>query len=316
LESASTAVPFELPRYQPYRWASAAFTIGLRPTRASEWIQFSPRHADNMLEKRRRLREECARYYRTLPESQPAQRELRARVVAHLTADHADRYSLTGALLRSRGESLTWNLDDPDVEPLRQLSDIIEEDFMLLQEVDGTMRISAASNAYSSSGRLVAAAGQTVQWAHFPVPTLTDQLGGRIDRVLSSVHEETPCERFNWQVTPMRALFFPHADPHRANADAMHAVRDALCREPEGVGQFLFIRVERQTLSRLPESRAVAFSLHTYSDPLASLESDPDGARAMLGLLESYSEARWRYTEMDIVREPLLDYLRKMAATV
>jgi dimethylamine monooxygenase subunit A len=131
--------------------------------------------------------------------------------------------------------------------------------------------------------------------------------------VLSSVHEDTPCERFNWQVTPMATLFFPD-DPHRANASAMHAVRAALGREPGSAGELLFIRVERQTLSRLPDSRAVAFSLHTYSDPLSVLAADPQGARSMLRLLEGYSESRWHYSEMDIVREPLLDYLRRVAA--
>ena len=312
-ERMSAAHSVKPPTYQPYRWASVDFTLGLAPVRRSEWIQFSPRHADNMREKRSRLSAERDRYYRTLPASLDAQRELRDRVLAHLTADHAERYALAGATLTSRHESLTWQLDDPRVEPLRQLSDVIEEDFMLLQELDGAMCITASSNAYSSSGRLVSAVGQTVHWAHIPVPTLSDKLGVRIDRVLSSVHQETPCERFNWQVTPMAGLFFPH-DPHRANADAMHAVRDALCREPGRAGELLFIRVERQTLSRLPDSRAVAFSLHTYSDPLSVLEADPQAARSMLRLLEGYTESRWHYSEMDIVREPLLDYLRRVAA--
>jgi Haem-dependent oxidative N-demethylase, alpha subunit-like len=312
-ERMSAARAVESPAYQPFRWASVDFTIGLRPVRKSEWIQFSSRHADHMREKRSRLSAQRDRYYRTLPESLPAQRELRKLVVAHLATDHADRYALTGSTLTSRHESLTWHLDDRDVEPLRQLSDVIEEDFMLLQELDGVMRITASSNAYSSSGRLVSAIGQTVHWAHIPVPTLSDKLGARIDRVLSSVHEDTPCERFNWQVTPMATLFFPH-DPHRANADAMHSVRDTLCREPGRAGELLFIRVERQTLSRLPASRAVAFSLHTYSDPLSVLGADPQAARSMLNLLEGYSESRWHYSEMDIVREPLLDYLRQVAA--
>ncbi|HVO46263.1 MAG TPA: DUF3445 domain-containing protein [Steroidobacteraceae bacterium] len=303
-----------VPAYQPFRWASADFTLGLRSTRLSEWIQFSPRHADNMREKRKRLHDHTASYYRALPESLEAQRELRDRVVAHLATDHGERYSLSGALLRSHHESLTWRLDDPAVEPLRQLSDIIEEDFMLLQERHGAMRIVATSNAYSSSGRLVSAVGQTVHWAHIPVPTLTDKLGGRIDRVLSSVHEDTPCERFNWQVTPMATLFFPHDDPHQANANAMHAIRDALAREPGRMGELLFIRVERQTLSRLSDSRAVAFSLHTYSDPLASIGTDPAAAKAMLDLLEGYTEDRWHYSEMDIVREPLLAWLRGVAS--
>ena len=310
----STVRAVKSPAYQPYRWASVDFTLGLSSARKSEWIQFSPRHADNMRAKRSRLGAQSDRYYRTLPESLHAQRDLRDRVVAHLATDHPDRYALAGSTLTSRLESLAWQLDDADVEPLRQLSDIIEEDFMLLQELDGAMRITASSNAYSSSGRLVSAVGQTVDWAHIPVPTLTNKLGARIGRVLSSVHEDTPCERFNWQVTPMATLFFPHDDPHRANANAMHAVRDTLCREPDRAGELLFIRVERQTLSRLPAARAVAFSLHTYSDPLSVLEADPQGARSMLRLLEGYSESRWQYSEMDIVREPLLDYLGRVAA--
>jgi dimethylamine monooxygenase subunit A len=309
----SAARPAKSPAYQPYRWASVDFTLGLGPVRTSEWIQFSPRHADNMREKRGRLSEQFDRYYRTLPESVNAQRELRDRVVAHLATDHTDRYALSGSTLTSHHESLAWHLDDPNVEPLRQLSDIIEEDFMLLEELDGVMRITASSNAYSSSGRLVSAVGQTVHWAHIPVPTLSDKLGVRIDRVLSSVHEDTPCERFNWQVTPMGTLFFPH-DPHRANADAMHGVCDALCRDPGSAGELLFIRVERQTLSRLPASGAVAFSLHTYSDPLSVLEADPQAAHSMLRLLEGYSDSRWHYSEMDIVREPLLNYLRRVTA--
>jgi hypothetical protein len=309
----SAAHPIKSPAHQPYRWASVDFTIGLRPVRHSDWIQFSLRHVDNMREKRSRLSAQRDRYYGTLPESLNAQRELRDLVVAHLVNDHADRYTLSGSTLTSRHESLAWHLDDPQVEPLRQLSEVIEEDFMLLQELDGVLRITASSNAYSSSGRLVAAVGQTVHWAHIPVPTLSDKLGVRIDRVLASVHEDTPCERFNWQVTPMATLFFPD-DPHRANADAMHAVRDALYREPGRAGELLFIRVERQTLSRLPTSRAVAFSLHTYSDTLSVLAADPPAALAMLRLLEGYSESRWHYSEMDIVREPLLGYLRRAGA--
>lgn len=299
---------------QPWRWASADFSLGLRAVRPGEWIQFSDSHALNMREKRARLAAEGGRYYRTLPESLAAQHELRDRVVAHLLENHPDRYTRQGSVLTSREEGLDWALDATDIEPLRQLADIIEEDFMLLQPIDGKLRISASSNAYSTSGRLVAAVGKTIDWAHLPVPALTEKLGTRIDRVLDSVHENTPCERFNWQVTPMATLFFPHQNPHEANAAAMRAVHDELSRDPQRAGELLHVRVERQTLTRLPASRAVAFSLHTYSDPLSVVEADREAALKMLRLLEAYSGSRWQYSEMDIVREPLLDYLRQWAA--
>jgi hypothetical protein len=194
-----------------------------------------------------------------------------------------------------------------------QVSYLIEEDFMLLEEVEGTLQITAASNAYSSSGRLVGSVGHDMEWAHEPVPQLTRKLGGKINRVLGSIHAATPCERFNWQITPMATVFFPHDDPHAANAAAMREVLVELCRDPARAGEFLWIRVERQTLARLPDSNAVAFSLHTYSDPLSSMQSDVESVRAIWTLLNNYSEERWKYSEMDIVREPLMIWLEAAA---
>jgi dimethylamine monooxygenase subunit A len=184
---------------------------------------------------------------------------------------------------------------------------------VLLEEVGGTIRITAASNAYSSSGRLVGSVGHEMEWAHEPVPQLTRKLGEKINRVLGSIHAATPCERFNWQITPMATVFFPHEDPHAANARAMREVLAELCRDPARAGEFLWIRVERQTLRRLPDSNAVAFSLHTYSDPLSSMQSDVESVRAIWTLLNNYSEERWKYSEMDIVREPLMTWLEAAA---
>ncbi len=302
------------PCYRPYRWAGADLQLGLRRIRPENWILIGAEHADTMRQKRARLDDHRSFYYRTLPDSLSAQRELRGRVTAHLVADHPKSFERCGSVLRSLITGQTLDLADESTEPLLQLSYLIEEDFMLLDELAGAPRITAASNAYSSSGRLVASVGHDVAWAHEPVPRLTTQLGGRINQVLSSVHAANPCERFNWQVTPLATVFFPHDDPHAANAAAMHAVVETLRRDPARAGELLWMRVERQTLSRLPDSNAVAFSLHTYSDPLACLRSDVESARALLALLNNYSEERWKYSEMDIVREPLMTWLTEVAA--
>jgi dimethylamine monooxygenase subunit A len=302
------------PLYRPYRWAAADFQLGLRPIHPENWILIGAEHAEMMRQKCERLDNHRSFYYRTLPNSLPAQRELRERVVEHLTADHPRSFERSGSVVRSRITGRALDLDDDSTEPLMQMSYLIEEDFMLLEEVGGSVRITAASNAYSSSGRLIAAVGHDVEWAHEPVPQLTHKLGGRINRVLGSIHAATPCERFNWQITPMATVFFPHDDPHAANAAAMRTVFAELCRDPARAGELLWIRVERQTLGRLPDSHAVAFSLHTYSDPLSSLRSDVESVRAIWALLNSYSDDRWKYSEMDIVREPLMIWLEAAAA--
>jgi hypothetical protein len=301
------------PYYRPYRWAAAEFQLGLRPFSPDRWILMEADYAANMREKRELLAAYPDRYYRTLPVSLPAQRELLGRVVAHLLQDYPDRFVRTHSALRSLDTGAEYDLNDRATEPLLLLSNFIEEDFMLIEEVEGSALITAASNAYSSSGRLVASVGRAIDWAHVPVPGLSAMLGRRIDRIVGSVHAATPGERFNWQLTPMASIFFPREDPHAANAAAMHAILDTLRANPERAGDLLWIRVERQTLSRLPDSRAVAFSLHTYSDPLASIQSDVESVRAILALLRAYSPERLKYSEMDIIREPMIAWLESAA---
>jgi hypothetical protein len=301
------------PLYRPYSWAAADFQLGLRPISPKRWVLMGPAYAETMCEKRKLLATYPQFYYRSLPSSIRGQRELRDRVVAHLVADYPEHFVRTGLVIKSLVTGIEWDLRDDSLEPLLQLSNIIEEDFMLIEEVEGSPRITAASNAYSSSGRLVASVGRNIEWAHQPVPNLTDKLGPKINRVIGSVHAATPCERFNWQLTPISTIFFPRDNPHAANAAAMHGVFESLLCNPERAGELLWIRVERQTLSRLPDSHAVAFSLHTYSDPLLSIQSDLQAVRAMLALLHAYSEDRWKYSEMDILREPIINWLESAA---
>jgi hypothetical protein len=305
----------QAPHYRPYRWAGAQFQLGLRPFTLDRWISIEANYAVNMREKCERLAAYPDRYYRALPSSLPAQRELRERVVAHLLTDHAQHFVRSGSVITSVDSNCSFDLDDSRAEPLLQVSQFIAEDFMLIEEVEGSALITAASNVYSSSGRLVASVGRAIDWAHVPVPGLTEMLGRRIDRIVGSVHATTPGERFNWQLTPMASIFFPRDDPHAANAAAMHAILDALRADPRRAGELLWIRVERQTLSRLPGSGAVAFSLHTYSDPLSSIASDAESLRAMLALLRAYSPERLKYSEMDIILEPVIAWLELASAT-
>jgi hypothetical protein len=233
-------------------------------------------------------------------------------VVAHLIEEHAALFSLCGGTLTCAAGSRSWDLNDESIEPLRQLSGFVQEDFMLLQQIDGRLTITAASNAYSSSGRLASSVGRDVRWAHEPVPDLTTTHGARIDRILASVHEGALCARFNWQLTPLSSIFFP-SDPHAANKAALQEVGAQLSKDPSLASSLLHMRVERQTLRRLPETRAVAFSIHTYSDPLSSLMNDTAALHALLSLLRDYPATRLRYTEMDALRPAVIAWLERQS---
>ena len=46
----------------------------------------------------------------------------------------------------------------------------------------------------------------------------------------------------------------------------------------------LFVRVERQTLRRLPQSGDILFTIRVHHDPLSALTKHPDGTRLASGL--------------------------------
>ena len=274
----------------------------------AQWLAIGPDHGSFLREKRARLRANSLPFYRTTPGSLPAQIELRDSIVAHLLAHHADVFTMADGRLVDRMDGTAHALVNPGVEPLAVISQFLEEDLILLQQVDGQDLITAASNAYSSSGRIVSSVGRSIPWAHKFVPTLNDQLGPRIDRVLGNIKADAPVERFNWLLTPIASRLFPE-DPHSANAAAVDNINAALADDPSHAGEILWIRVERQTLLRLPESGALAFSIYTYSDPLSSIAGDGESLAAMHRLIESYSEERMNYAAMAPIRAPVLKWL-------
>ena len=279
----------------------------------AQWLAIGPDHGSFLREKRSRLKVNPLPFYRTTPGSLPAQMELRDRIVADLLAQHADVFSMADGRLVDRVEGTAHEFDTPGVEPLAAISQFLEEDFILLQQVDGQDLITAASNAYSSSGRIVSSVGRSIPWAHKFVPTLNDQLGPRIDRVLGNIKVDAPVERFNWLLTPIASRLFPE-DPHAANTAAVDSINLALANDPSRAGDILWIRVERQTLLRLPESGALAFSIYTYSDPLSSIAGDRESLAAMHGLIGSYSEERMNYAAMAPIRGPVLKWLESRFA--
>jgi hypothetical protein len=135
-----------------------------------------------------------------------------------------------------------------------------------------------------------------------PTPDLRKSLGSPIDRVPATVHEDFSSERFNWLLTPLSSLLFPE-DLRAASAEALRSVNAQLSRDASPAGSLLHIRVERETLRRLPMTRAVVFSFHTYSDPLSSIAADSASVNALIRLLKAYSPERLKYNEMDTTRD-------------
>ncbi|MEZ6002480.1 DUF3445 domain-containing protein [Hyphomonas sp.] len=148
----------------------------------------------------------------------------------------------------------------------------VSDDLCLLQRgEDGLWRLEAASLVAPTFWRLADKAGQPLGGLHDPVPGANPGLVSRIARMFDALRPGQVLERFNWTVQAGPARFTPSAAPLKALAAATSDA-DAL--------DVLHLRVERQTISKLPESGLLLFTIRIAVDPLRAALSSPQRIEA------------------------------------
>ena len=140
---------------------------------------------------------------------------------------------------------------------------------------------------------------------HAPVPGFG--AGSRnadlITRMFDHLRPDMPVIRWNWSLYGDDALFHPEA----ASPDARRFGPDA---------QRIFVRLERQTLRRLPVSGDILFTIRIYVDPLAAVARQPEAgrvARALAEQLAGLDDAQLAYKGMRAERDAVLARLRALA---
>ena len=103
---------------------------------------------------------------------------------------------------------------------------------------------------------------------------------------------QRPVWRINWGLVTDPALFQP--DP------PVDAGRDIT---PANAGERLWLRLERQTLRRLPRSGDVLFTIRIYVEPLAALAEDEEKRVGLAAALHALAPGMRGYKGV----EPFLD---------
>ena len=100
---------------------------------------------------------------------------------------------------------------------------------------------------------------------HAPIHGYAEQLSEGIDRFVDGLKPGEIWGRANWFVVASDAWrYLPGDDPRTRFAHVTAG----------NAGETLFVRSERQTLRRLPESGAILFTIAVYREPLSALSVD------------------------------------------
>jgi len=185
---------------------------------------------------------------------------------------------------------------DPD--GLAPLAGLAQEDFCVMQaRPDGAYALTAALVCAPAYWRLAEKLGKPLADIHGPVPGFAARLGGAADRFFTGLTVERPVWRANWSVLETPVLF--HPQPREPLLDLT----------AENAGEKLWLRIERQTLRRLPHSRAVVFTFRTLVRRLDEVAAESPVAGAMAARIREMEPGMAGYKGMSFLREPLLAWL-------
>ena len=252
--------------FAPWMQAHTTKLPGIQPIKLEEWLQVDEVYTEQLLEKVKILDNKLDQAYVMAPECIPAAEELLSLIIT-LLPDLG--FVISGKKVR-RPDGLEILIDIK--KPLITLSKLLQEDFLIMTEKAGEHVLIGGCLCFPASWDLLEKFMKPLTLIHSPVPVYDESLAKRVERLLSSVRSEIPLMRGNTLRYTNPTLFLPkrNSDPER--------------KEVRGD----YIRSERQTLVRLPKTKAVVFSIHTYVIKEEDLTSSQKAGLQKLGPLLPY----------------------------
>jgi len=143
------------------------------------------------------------------------------------------------------------------IDALVEASLLVADDLAVLQPIkshDGSeqLLLNAAVVCCPSRWMLSEKMGHNMLAIHEPVAKYADHVGAAVDTYFQRLTVEKPVWRSNWIIQDHPALFQPQIPT------------GSLVKTPDE----LWIRMERQTLRRLPKTSGILFTIRGYQQPL------------------------------------------------
>jgi dimethylamine monooxygenase subunit A len=266
------------------------------------------------------------RYYcRAAPGTEPMQWEAIGYLLPILARHYPDRYTLQTVGNRLRWTNLLLGTDacltmgdvaslplvdhqgtplpDPACRPLDWLARQVQEDLILISgdTARGTPMV-AGNLCFGASWCLDDKLGKSFLGIHDEVPQFAARIGRPADLVMRRLKEERPIGRLNWSIATTTTRNMAPRLAH-LTISSRRGITGA------NAGDRCFLRLEWQTLSRLPHTGGILFTIHTTIRPLVEVIADPERLRLLTGAIKGLPRPTLEYKGMAGYRDALVDYL-------
>ena len=245
----------------------------MQPLEAENWLVVSDQLAAYRAEKAELMAAKSGEVFAAEPETYKAQVETLDRISAFTSAKLGFEIPICPA-----GEP-----------PLQHAARYIEDDLVLMRKGETGWCLAAGSLCFPSSWRLADKFGYPMDIVHGTVPGFGTGTRNAtiIARMFDTLALDTPVIRANWSIYPDNALHHPgsHGQP----------IREFELDQPI-INQGYF-RSERQTLTKLPVSGDILFTIRIGVEPLTQTVARGDALKLASALRQMNEEER-RYKGM------------------
>ena len=265
----------------PWQRLGFKLKLGLRALPESEWLPLNDLFANRAVRaeqialKAQLLARHHQDVFSAMPNTNAAGDEVLAMVCQHLTTYHNNHTAPS----------------DTGVHPLDRAARLVPEDLLLLAPFpDAAMdkvtavkwHLVAASLCFPAHWVLAEKMGKPLAAIHDPVPHYDERLAGPVDRFFDKMTIGPISARMNWSLQIGTDLFTPHRAQRQAAEDDLD--NHQLC-----------LRLENQTLRKLPQTGFVLFTIRTHIEPVSRWKHTPNAIDDLAKMLNNMSSESQSY---------------------
>ncbi len=284
----------------PFEPTAYRMAMGLTAPAPSELIELDDRYPEEMAERARLLAERRDDVLIALQGTEAGRRELLLRLGAYLPQRFPQVFARSGDRLGNLVTGEVWDLADPELDGLEVAGRLVQEDCCLIEPTEAGPVLVAGVMCFPSRWKLSEKIGKLLPSVHEHVPFYGERLARPVDRFMAHLKPGKLAVRLNWSVLDDPALFQLEGKFRGGHNPDITA---------ENAGERLFLRVERQSLSLLPESGLVLFGIRVHVYPLARVTAAAEVAGRLAGAVRNLPREMALYKSLLPFREALLFYL-------
>ncbi|KAK3181231.1 hypothetical protein K4F52_007507 [Lecanicillium sp. MT-2017a] len=290
--------------YRPLRWPYHQ-TMAIHKLDTDFWIELDNTYKDQIATRKEIYRKHGKDIIQALPGSKLACKELTEMTIEFLCARYSNHFERNGGTFTNH--ILGKSYDVARTDPLSLLLENIPEDFalMLRDPETGTYKFRAGVICASTGWSLGTKIGMGLPDIHSPVPDYKQKMQLSMDRFFTKMSTSKPVQRGAWGFEVGKHLYTPPNHP-----DLSHRDSQSPTLRPEDI----YLRVDWQTLRRLPLSGAIVFNFKVFFTPVTELKDEPYIPSLSLKVFSESKDNLRRYKEVyhtEHVLTPLLEEYEK-----